>query len=86
MSAAEKLDQQINNYLSQLNTQQKKAVLTVVKTFATEQQASADYWNDADFIAAIKHRTRELENGSVTGIPWDNAKTTVLQSLKKRKK
>jgi hypothetical protein len=76
MSAAEKLDPQINNYLSQLNTQQKKAVLTVVKTFAAEQQEPADYWNDPDFVAEIKRRTRELENGSVAGIPWDTAKTT----------
>lgn len=32
------IDKQINNYLPQLTIKQKKAVLTVVKTFAEEQE------------------------------------------------
>ena len=34
------IDKQINNYLPQLTIKQKKAVLTVVKTFAEEQEDS----------------------------------------------
>ena len=34
------IDKQINNYLPQLTIKQKKAVLTVVKTFAEEQEES----------------------------------------------
>jgi hypothetical protein len=34
------IDKEINNYLPQLTIKQKKAVLTVVKTFAEEQKES----------------------------------------------
>ena len=43
MSAVEK---QIGNYLSLLNAQQKKAVLTVVKTIAEAQQDYGNIWED----------------------------------------
>ncbi|HEY6975036.1 MAG TPA: hypothetical protein VH396_02035 [Chitinophagaceae bacterium] len=37
------IDKQINNYLPRLTIKQKKAVLTVVKTFAEEQEESAPF-------------------------------------------
>lgn len=49
MSAVKAIDKQINNYLGQLNKNQQKAVLTVVKTFADEQSVY-DYWEDESFI------------------------------------
>lgn len=36
------LDKQTHNYLSKLNSKQKKAVLTVVKAFADEQESLLD--------------------------------------------
>ena len=38
MGAVKPLDKQINDYLLQLNDKQKRAVLTVVKTFVEEQE------------------------------------------------
>lgn len=52
MSAVKAIDKQINSYLGQLNENQKKAVLTVVKTFADEQSAY-DYWEDESFTAFV---------------------------------
>ena len=38
MGAVKPLVSEITHYLSRLNTEQQKAVLTVVKTFAAEQK------------------------------------------------
>ena len=54
------LDKQINNYLSVLNTRQKKALLTVAKTFA-EEQAANDYSDE--FKAELDSRYEEYKNG-----------------------
>ena len=43
MTATQKLDSQINHYLSHLSDKKKKAVLTIVKTFA--EVDNAEYWN-----------------------------------------
>ncbi len=44
MSQVPNLDKQISHYLSSLSEKKKKAVLTVVKTFAEEQEQ--DLWNE----------------------------------------
>jgi predicted transcriptional regulator len=44
MTETQKLDQQILGYLSQLSDKKKRAVLTVVKTFAEDDEVQ--YWND----------------------------------------
>ena len=44
MTATQKLDYQILGYLSQLSDKKKKAVLTVVKTFAEDDDI--EYWNE----------------------------------------
>ena len=85
MSAATALDQQIANYLIQLNTKQKKAVLTVVKTFAEEQEAESP-WKDKSFIAEMDRRVAELESGKVKGYSWEEVKQRARQSLKSGKR
>ena len=57
--AATTLDKQINNYLGILNTRQKKALLTVAKTFAEEQ--GNDYSDE--FKAELDSRYEEYKNG-----------------------
>ena len=59
MKTLTELDEQITAYLSRLNTDQKKAVLTVVKTFAKEK----DDWDDDDFLEELDRRTTEYELG-----------------------
>jgi putative addiction module component (TIGR02574 family) len=87
MSAASALDKQIFNYLTQLNARQKKAVLTVVKTFAEEQESDSNPWKDASFVAEMDRRMAELENGKVKGYTWEEVKQRAKgpAKLKKRK-
>lgn len=85
-AAATTLDKQISNYLTQLNTKQKKAVLTVVKTFAEEQEQQSAPWDDPAFVAEIDRRTEELESGKVKGYTWEEVKAKTQQSLASRKK
>jgi hypothetical protein len=52
------IDRQINNYLPQLTIKQKKAVLTVVKTFAEETNDYSD-----EFRKELDNRYEEYING-----------------------
>jgi len=85
MGAATKLDKQINDYLLQLNARQKKAVLTVVKTFAEEPQES-DLWEDKDFLAEMDKRFAEMESGKVKLFTLEEAESRARQLHKSRKR
>lgn len=56
---------EITDYLHQLNSEQQKAVLTVVKTFASEQQ---DWWNEIseEQQQAIDKALLEIKTGQTT--------------------
>ena len=71
-----KLDQEITQYLSHLNTRQKQVVLSVVKTFAAEQQ---DWWDEIseEQQKVIDKSIAEMKAGNLT--PHD-------QVMKKYKK
>lgn len=77
-----KLDKEITHYLSYLSTDQKKAVLGVVKNFAREEYA---WWKDKDFIKELDKRTEELESGKVKGITLDELEERVKTKYKNRK-
>lgn len=85
MSAATALDREIANYLVQLNTRQKKAVLTVVKTFIEEQEQES-FWKDKTFVAEMNRRLAELETNKVQGSTWEDVKQKVRKSIKPVKK
>jgi hypothetical protein len=70
MGAAKPLVNEITYYLTQLNSEQQKAVLTVVKTFAKEGD---NRWSDKDFVTEMDRRFAEIEKG--------NVKTTILDEL-----
>ena len=59
------LDEEIIQHLPQLNERQKKAVLTVVKTFAVEQK---DWWDEIsdEQKAAIDRSLVEMNEGKLT--------------------
>jgi hypothetical protein len=82
MGAAKPIVQEITHYLGQLNTEQQKAVLTVVKTFAKEES----WWKDKSFIAEMDRRFAELENGDVKGNSLDEIEASARKSGKTRKK
>ena len=86
MSAVTPLDKQISNYLTQLSSRQKKAVLTVVKTFAEEQDQESSPWNDAGFVAEMDRRMAELESGRVKGYSWDEVRQRARNSIKPKKR
>ena len=65
MNAAKPLDNEINHYLGHLNVQQKKVVLSVVKTFAHEE---SDWWDGVEDAAkeSIERGLKQAEQGKVT--------------------
>jgi predicted transcriptional regulator len=65
MGAAKPLDKEINQYLEHLNVQQKKVVLSVVKTFAQEE---SDWWDGVEEAAkeSIERGLKDAEAGRVT--------------------
>jgi hypothetical protein len=86
MMNATAIDKQINEYLIQLSPKQKRAVLTVVKTFVEEPEGDLSPWKNADFVAEMDRRIAELENGKVKGYDWDEVKKRARQSVKTKKK
>ena len=84
MSAATKLDKQINDYLIQLNDKQKKAVLTVVKTFAEE--GDGDVWENSAIIAELDRRTAQYENGNAKVLTLDELEARVRKAHKSKGK
>lgn len=70
MGTAISIDKQINNYLEQLNIKQKKAVLTIVKTFADEY----NIWDNSAFVTEMDSRVADIESGKVKGRSWDEVK------------
>jgi len=67
MGAAKALVKEITHYLGQLNAEQQKAVLGVVKTFAQEEP----WWNDKSYMSEMDRRFTELQSGKVKGITLD---------------
>jgi len=80
MSAAKPLVKEINEYLEHLNVQQQKAVLSVVKTFATEQK---DWWDEIseEQQQAIDKSLAEMKAGKLT--PHDEVMKKYKKWLKK---
>lgn len=79
MNAAATLDKEIAQYLANLNIKQKKTVLTVVKTFAQEQN---DWWDEIgqEQQHAIDQALAEMKAGKLT--PQDEVMITYKKWLK----
>jgi hypothetical protein len=84
MSEAKKLDEQISTYLARLNDDQKKAVLTVVKTFAKEEEY--DHWNDPSFVKEMETRYNDLKTGKDRGISLDQLEESARKHYKNKKR
>jgi broad specificity phosphatase PhoE len=83
MGAVKPLDKEITHYLEHLNSAQKKVVLSVVKSFAREEEAWAD---DKAYIAEMDKRFKELETGKVKGLTIDEQQARARQAYKNRKR
>jgi len=80
MGAIKLIDQEITQYLPHLNSKQKEAVLSVVKTFAAEQQ---DWWDEIGLEQqqAIDKALAEVSAGKLT--PHDEVMKKYKKWLKK---
>jgi hypothetical protein len=81
MNAATLLDKEINAYLPLLNEQQKKAVLTVVKTFVEE--TGTEYAEG--FKKELDSRYEDYKNGGVL-IGEEEAKKRIKQMVNGKQK
>jgi putative addiction module component (TIGR02574 family) len=75
------IDKKINNYLSVLNDRQKRALLTIAKTFAEESEIGYS----GDFKSELDRRTSELESGKIKGRTWEEVKQDARRSTKTKK-
>ncbi len=82
MGVVKSLDKEINYYLDHLNTKQKKVVLSVVKTFANEEE---NWWDDESFVKEMDRRVEELESGKDKGLSWEEVKLKARRSVKAKK-
>jgi len=82
MSTAKPLEKEINHYLSHLSTEQKKVVLSVVKTFAGEEPL----WDDKKFVTEMNRRFAEMETGKVKLFTLEEAETKARQSYRNKKR
>ena len=86
MSSVTTLDKKIAGYVEQLNTKQKKAVLSVAKAFAEDDALHDDPWEDENFVKEMNRRTKEMESGKVKGYTWEEVKQITRKSLAEMKK
>jgi hypothetical protein len=77
MNAVSAIDKKITGYLTELNTMQKKAVLSVVKAFAVEEKD--------DFEKEMDKRFSEIESGAVKGYTLEEASTRSRKTYKASK-
>ena len=82
MGAVKPLDKEINHYLGHLSVKQKEVVLSVVKTFAGEEEA----WRDEKmYTAEMDRRFAEMESGEVRGYTLEEMESGARQFYKNRK-
>lgn len=82
MGIAKAIDKEISQYLEQLNTKQKQAVLTVVKTFAAVEDY--DHWKDKEFVLEMNKRFAEMESRKVKGITLEQMEAGARRAYKTR--
>lgn len=75
--------QKLYDYIRVAEDRKVKAIYTMLEA---EIEESYDYWNDKDFVAELDKRSSDYRSGKVKGVPWDEAKIRILNSLKHKKK
>jgi hypothetical protein len=83
--SADAIDKQISKYLNQLNTKQKKAVLTVVKSLVEEEEVEyvkTPTLNETE----IERRFKDLESGKVKGVSFEQLAEGARKAYRNKKK
>ncbi len=83
MLTANSLEKKITTLLTGLNIQQKKAVLTVVKTFA---ESKSEEWGEEEYVNEMNVRFSELENNKVKGYTIQQTITAAKKANKAKQK
>lgn len=79
------VEKQIGNYLSLLDSSQKKTVLNVVKTIAMATREYDNLWEDDTFGKEMESRTSSFENGTAKLYKFEDMKKTAISEYKKKK-
>lgn len=83
MGAAKPLDKEMTHLWGHLSIEQKKVVLSVVKSFAREEEAWID---DKAYIAEMNRRFTELETGKVKGLSLGDLASSARKAYKNKKR
>lgn len=83
MGAVKPLDKEISYYMEHLSTKQKEVILSVVKTFAGEEEA---WWDDKVYVDEMNRRFGELESGQVKGCSLETLETGAREAYAVRKR
>jgi putative addiction module component (TIGR02574 family) len=65
------LDKQLHAIIDNLNNQQKKAVLGIVKALVDNDDAKYDHWEDEEFVAEMDRRYKEYKAGNTKLVSLD---------------
>jgi putative addiction module component (TIGR02574 family) len=60
-----------------------KEQLEFLKTEAAKNTERYEWWNDEEMVAEIERRSEDMKSGKVKGISWEEAKTQILNRVKK---
>ncbi|MEN9548659.1 MAG: hypothetical protein RIR12_1250 [Bacteroidota bacterium] len=82
MPTTKTIVKEINYYLNDLSQNQQQAVLTVVKTFAAEDNT----WDEKKYLKEMNKRFAEMETGKVKVLSLDELELNARKSYKGRKK
>jgi len=63
-----------------------KKVKAIYTMLAGEIEEDYDYWNDKNFVAELEKRSTDLKSGTAEGVSWEEAKATILDSVKRKSK
>jgi len=63
-----------------------KKVKAIYTMLAGEIEEDYDYWNDKNFVAELEKRSADLKSSTTEGVSWEEAKATILDSVKRKSK
>jgi putative addiction module component (TIGR02574 family) len=80
---ATSIRQKLYDYIRVAEDKKVKAIYTMLEEEIEEVQ---DHWNDKKFIAELNKRSTDYKTGKTKAIPWEEAKSRILNSAKKKRK
>lgn len=63
-----------------------KKVKAIYTMLAGEIEEDFVYWNDKNFVDELEKRSVDLKSGNTEAVSWEEAKATILGSVKRKPK